>query len=223
MKRAFAVCLLASTLASTLASASVASADDDRARVHIKSEKHVQLESRASKHDAWLLACESPCDRDLALGDEYRVIYGTEARATRGDAFRLSAAPGGSVTVTVDEGSTAQAVGGLVMATGGVALAVVGLIGVAAVASAPSSSSDSSAHTAECSICGGGLRDFITFVSAIALIAGRGAVLTGVLLVNDAGPSTSQQPVFAREPTWTAPRAELATKRPFVVPLSFSF
>jgi hypothetical protein len=219
MKKALAGCLLASTLAS----ASIAHADEDHARVHIKSAKHVQLESRASMHDAWMLACESPCDRDLPLADEYRVIHGTEAGATRGDTFRLSGAPGGSVTVTVDEGSTAQFVGGLVVATGGVALAVVGMVGLAAVSSASSSSPDSNAHTADCSICGGGLRDPIAMISALALIAGGGAILTGVLLVNDAGPSTSQKPIFAREPTWTAPRAELATKRPFVVPLSFSF
>lgn len=221
MKKAFAGCLLASTLAS----ASIARADDDRAHVHIKSEKHVQLESRPSQHDAWMLACESPCDRDLPLANEYRVLYGTEARATRGETFRLSAAPGGSVTLTVDEGSTAQAVGGVVMAAGGVALAIVGVLGVAAVASAaPSpSSSDSNVKSAECSICGGGFRDLITLVSAVALVAGGGAILTGVLLVNDAGPSTSQKPVFAREPTWVGPRAAAPDRRALIVPLSFAF
>ena len=151
MKKAFAVCLLASTLASTLASASVASADDDRARVHIKSEKHVQLEIRPLQHDAWMLACDSPCDLDLPLASEYRVVYGTEAGATRD------------------------------------------------------------------------YSGLIRLVSAVALIAGGGAVLTGVLLVNDAGPSASQKPVFAREPTWAGPRAAAPDKRAFVVPLSFSF
>jgi hypothetical protein len=220
MKKAFAGCLLAATLAS----ASIARADDDRARVHIKSEKHVQLESRPSQHDAWLLACESPCDRDLPLANEYRVVYGPASRATHGETFRLSAAPGGSVTLTVDEGSTVQFVGGVVMAVGGVALAVVGLVGVATVASAPSSSSGSSNdHTADCSICGGGLGDLITLVSVVALVAGGGAILTGALLVNDAGPSTSQKPVFAREPTWVGPRAGAPDRRAFVVPLSFSF
>jgi hypothetical protein len=220
MKKALAGCLLASTLGS----ASIARADDDHARVHIKSEKHVQLESRPSPHDAWLLACESPCDRDLPLANEYRVVYGAAAEATRGDTFRLAAAPGGAVTVTADEGSTVQFAGGVVMAVGGVALAVAGLFGVAAVASAPSSTAGSSStHTAECSICGGGLGDLVTLVSVVALVAGGGAILTGALLVNDAGPSTSQKPVFAREPTWVAPRAAAPDRRAFVVPLSFSF
>lgn len=219
MKRVLAGCLLASSLAAP----SIARADDDRVHVHIKSEKHVQLESRPSQDDAWMVACDSPCDRDLPLGDEYRILYGTKATATRGDTFRLSASPGGSVNLTVDGGSTAQAVGGVVLGAGGVALAVVGLLGVAAVASVPSSSSDSNAKTAECSICGGGLRDLVALVSAVALIAGGGAILTGVLLVNDAGPSTSQKPVFAREPTWSSPRAAAPDKRAFVVPLSFSF
>jgi hypothetical protein len=220
MKRVLAGCLLASSLAAP----SIARADDDRAHVHIKSEKHVQLESRPSQQDAWMVACDSPCDRDLPLGDEYRVLHGTAAGATRGDTFRLSASPGGSVTLIVDGGSTAQAVGGVVLGAGGVALAFVGLLGVAAVASASSSSSsDSNAKGADCSICGGGLRDLVALVSAVALIAGGGAILTGVLLVNDAGPSTSQKPVFAREPTWSSPRAAVPDKRAFVVPLSFSF
>jgi hypothetical protein len=217
MKKALAACLLASTLAAE----SVGRADEERARVHIKSETHVQLESRSSSADAWALACDSPCDRELPLGDEYRMVYGAPAAQNRGDTFRLSALPGGSVTLTFDSGSTVQFVGGVAIAVGGVALAVAGVAGFAA--ASRSSSSDSSVKTAECSICGGGLGGLVEFVSVVALVAGGGALLTGVLLVNDAGPSTTQKPVFAREPTWLGPRAAGPDKRALIVPLSFAF
>ncbi len=104
------------------------------------------------------------------------------------------------------------------MGIGGAALLVVGGLLAGALVSAPS---ESSAKTAECSICGG--RDLVTLVSVVALVDGGGAIVTVALLVNDAGPSTSQKPVFAREPTWFAPRAAAPDRRAFVVPLSFSF
>ena len=61
------------------------------AMVHIDAPQTVVLDRKPRGGEAWVLACESPCDRDLPLASDYRVMYGTEAGATRGDTFRLSA------------------------------------------------------------------------------------------------------------------------------------
>jgi hypothetical protein len=68
------------------------------ATIHIESPKPVVLDRKPHGHEAWVLACESPCDRPMPIGDLYRVV-GTGIMSTPN--FTLEAKPGARHVVRV--------------------------------------------------------------------------------------------------------------------------
>lgn len=62
-------------------------------------------------------------------------------------------------------------------------------------------------------------------VSTVLLLAGGGLVAAGAsLLARSSAPTPrAQKTAFVRQPTWVGPQGVSPPKRPFVVPISFSF
>lgn len=100
-----------------------------KARVHIASSTTAVLYRRASGSTAWTLACTSPCDELLPLGDSYRVTGNGIAQS---DEFTLRGSPGSTIEIKVDGPSTAGIVLGGTLATVGFLAGYVGLLVVAA-------------------------------------------------------------------------------------------
>src|ERR1700723_2147423 len=92
--------------------------------VHLNAESGVRLEMNTSvapkwstsgwqADDAWSLVCDSPCDRPLPLGREYRLVGLRGVRPSR--PFFLEASPGQSVLVTATAASDDAFAGGVVL------------------------------------------------------------------------------------------------------------
>jgi hypothetical protein len=165
--------------------------------VHIDSPSEVQLESRTRDDREWRLACDSPCDRALPIGPEYR-IRGSGVRAS--NAFHLRAgAP--RIVLTVDPASTSGFVLGIVGTSIGGATVIIGalvlLIGAVV-------SSNKNADT-------GG----ITAVGTVITLGG-GAMLTGGILAISSNARTGVElRTNANSPAATFG----APKQAFTVPL----
>jgi hypothetical protein len=86
-------------------------------RVHIEAPTGVVLDRLPAGSDAWVLACASPCDKDLPRDDEYRI----EGAGLRGSSsFRLKASEGGEARLRVRTASrTAYTTGKWVLGAGG--------------------------------------------------------------------------------------------------------
>jgi len=100
-----------------------------KVRVRIDSPTSVVLYRRPAGSNAWTLACTSPCNEMLPLGDAYRVSGNDIWQSSE---FSLQGAPGSTVEVHVDGqstggmflGGTLTAVGGLVAYGGFLAVLV---------------------------------------------------------------------------------------------------
>lgn len=211
------------------------------ARVHIDSKIPVRLEQRArgGRGGSWSSACDAPCDRNLPLGDEYRVVYGKDV--TPGAPFRLRSEAGGRITLTVHPASGAAQAGGTALVVVGATLGIISLVGVVTFGSiATRTPNQAACHDGEAPhrdggiMCGfgEGIAAVLTLISAVGMLAGGGIVAGGVALLVDSGASTTQKEAtppltaFVREPTWVAPRGMPpgpSHKPGFVVPLSFAF
>jgi hypothetical protein len=99
--------------------------DGPLVRVHVTSSRVTYLYRRPEGSTDFLRACESPCDLELPLGDTYKI--GGSGITTSKD-FRLSGAPGGTVSITVDGPSWVGIVGGGVLALSGIGIGYVGLL-----------------------------------------------------------------------------------------------
>jgi len=95
-------------------------------RVHIEaSREDLELEMDTGGAMNWEVVCTAPCDRDLPLGHVYR-INGSGVRKSK--PFSLQAAAGSYVTLTVDHGTTAGFVGGIVLTSLGSPVVFVGAL-----------------------------------------------------------------------------------------------
>ena len=93
--------------------------------VHIEGSETAQLQrDPTGNHRDWVPVCAAPCDRAVSPKFEYR-IAGDGIRSSR--AFSLSAHDGGRETLTVDEGSKSGFVLGIVSASVGGLVMVIGL------------------------------------------------------------------------------------------------
>ncbi len=122
-------------------SATAAPMSGPRARVHINAPRPSYLHRRAAGTSEFVSACETPCDAEMPLGDTYK-IGGSGFTTTR--EFKLDAAPGGSVVLTVDGPSWPGIVGGSAVAVVGAAAGYAGvwLLALAGVGCSAGSSPD---------------------------------------------------------------------------------
>jgi hypothetical protein len=163
------------------------------ARVHIRSSGTLFLYQRAPNDADFALACTSPCDRDLPLGDVYK-IGGSDIKTT--SEFRLDGEPGSTIEISVSGPSWAGIVGGGLLTIAGGVSAYWGLI-VAGVGSS-------------CSTTDSGCRDLRNGGLA-ALAIGAGAMALGLLIVYPSMKSDVSQEralrdaprdAFVRAPVW---------------------
>jgi hypothetical protein len=158
-----------------------------RAYVHLESKGAAYLYRRAAGTTEFVTACESPCDTELPLGDTYK-IGGSGLKTT--PEFRLKAAPGGEVRLTVDGANWLGIVAGGAMIVVGAVPLYVGLL----LAPLLSVGGDASGIVLGCLGIGGAA-------------VGIGAVV----LITSMRTDFSQKPLepakdaFVRTPLWRAP------------------
>ena len=206
--------------------------------VHVSSPRVVRLEQRAAERSPWESACDSPCDRELPLAAEYRVVYAKDAAP--GDPFRLHDSPDDEVELRVDMPSNGERIAGRVVTGVGVVAAVVGVIGVVSFGIAASRTpneaachdgDDPSAHRDGGIACGlgEGIAAGLAVISGVFALVGGGLIIGGLGITRDGdGHAKQQEPsprldAFVRRPTWVGPNLATASRPPMFVPLSFSF
>ncbi len=111
--------------AAPAASATPAAAEAPAVVVHIEGSETAQLQRDANgNHREWVTVCSAPCDKAVSPQYDYR-ISGDGIRSSR--VFSLSARGGEHETLTVDEGSRGGFVLGIVGASVGGVVMIVGL------------------------------------------------------------------------------------------------
>jgi len=200
------------------------------ARVHIAADTPVRLESRApaSAETGWTTACTAPCDRNLPVYAEYRVV--SAAGGALGEPFRLDASASHTLTVEVVPRSRARQATGTAMIGVGVAGAVISAAGVLTftiAASRPPSGPACEPHDRgdpgiSCGL-GQGLAAALAIFCGVGLLASGGVIVGGAALLSSSHEKTTQKPTFARAATWVGPTVAASGKSAFVLPLSFSF
>jgi hypothetical protein len=194
-----------------------------RVRVHVKSPSPVQLEARESGAAAWAPVCGVPCDQELPLGDEYRIVYGKNGDAP-GLPFRLTATGPGGVVLKVHPASLGAKAGGGVLIGLGAALATVGALGLFVGIAVAAQPTECRADAGDWCSSGPALGEAVALVSLVPLLVGGGIIAGGASMMAGSKASATQRPASGREPTWVGPRAAGASGRAgFVAPLSFSF
>ena len=162
------------------ASATPAAAEGASVVVHIEGSETAQLQRDANgNHREWVTVCSAPCDKAMSPQYDYR-ISGDGIRSSR--VFSLSARGGEHETLTVDEGSRGGFVLGIVSASVGGLVMVIGLFVVLANATASlvdgsngvSNSPDRSGETLGWGISAVGLAGIIGGVVLIASNARSG-------------------------------------------------
>jgi hypothetical protein len=204
---------------------------DATARVHVASKIPVQLERHVVERQEWELVCVAPCDQDVSLADEYRIVDAKQPGV--GEPLRLRAEPGGAVTLTYAPASVPAKVAGGVLVTAGGVLAAFGTAGLIGGVTLASSGGGCGPQSGDWCGLGQAIGTLIAIVGGVGMLAGGGMVLGGVALLGDSGASTKQRrtpdAAFVREPAWLGPRlaspaAAAATPRStMLVPLTFSF
>ena len=184
-----------------------------RARVHMRTPHPAYLYRRAAGTTDFVTACESPCDQEMPIGDTYRI--GGSGFSTTPE-FKLDAAPGGSVEVTVDGPSWAGIVGGGLLTVGGGVTAYIGTI--FALTGSACSSSSSNGYSSRNNGC-----DSVRNVGLGALAVGAGMIVLGLVIVFPSMKTdfsqqkgTPGKDAFVRTPTWrSASSAEGGTPATF--------
>jgi hypothetical protein len=88
-----------------------------KARVHITTSRSAILYRRPAGSGSWTKACASPCDRELPIGDTYRI---TGNGLPQSKEFHLDVGSAGFVDLVVDPPNTGGMVlGGMLAGTGG--------------------------------------------------------------------------------------------------------
>jgi hypothetical protein len=96
-----------------------------KALVHIQSPRHVTLDRKNPGEDEpWVTACESPCDVELPLDNDYRIV-GSGVRPS--GEFRLEGKPGERIVLEVNPSSKAVRATGILLGSLGITAIVSGL------------------------------------------------------------------------------------------------
>jgi hypothetical protein len=192
---------------------------DATVRVHVVSPVPVRLERHVPERESWELVCAAPCDQDLPLVDEYRVV---DEKQRAAETIRLRAAPARAITLTYSPASTAATVRGGALVAGGTVLGAASTAGlILGVLLAASDCGPGYCDLRK------GIGEFVAVVSGIGVIGGAALIITGVGALSDSGPHTTQRSTekanFVREPTWIA-SGHASTPRPAMfLPLALSF
>jgi len=195
-------------------------------RVHVSAPKTVTLQRSYLGRGDWVNACDSPCGKELAVADTYRVVYDRNQAAS--EPFRLAAPAGGAVDLIVTPPSK---VGGTVLMAIGGAVGVAGLVGTIGggylIASSPSAADCAAQPQTDANrLCGIGrpLGAIILLPSLAVLLGGVALTVVGANVRSGAAPDTKQRAAaFVRQPTWISPEVGSAGKRGVMMPLRFSF
>lgn len=195
-----------------------ARADDTSVLVHISSKGPARLERR-DVGKAWVTVCDAPCDREVPLGDEYRIGFGKKG-LTHGAPFRLNAASD-AVELKVQPPSPVGEASGTALVVIGGAVALVGALGLI-VSIGLAVHPETPCHTDWC-IDPHSLAGALALVSGFGLLLGGGVLAGGASIIGDAQAKTTQRPWAGREPTWAVPQVVSARKAAVFAPLSLSF
>jgi len=190
-------------------------------RVHLDSKTPVQLESRAPGANEWSKACDAPCDRNLPLDHQYRIVDGAGGAA--GKSFSLDAGMGSKVTVTHEPTSQAGRVGGTVIVVVGGGLAALSLVGVVGGGSLALTGPSCEKGSNDWCGLGQAIGVVVLIVSSAGLLLSGGIIAGGLAVRSGAAASHTQRPTAVREPTWLGPQSAASSRSGFVLPLSFSF
>jgi hypothetical protein len=103
----------------------VVASTDGTVLVHLETPSPVSLEHRAGPQAAWEHGCDSPCDARMPVGDEYRIVGGSDINQS--NSFILDGSKGDRAVLYVAPGSknrqkigTGILIGGAVVLVGGV-------------------------------------------------------------------------------------------------------
>lgn len=194
---------------------------DGTVTVHVNSPTPVTLQRRASATSAWEVACTSPCDQRLPVGDEYQIAASGDGTPSK--PFRLDSSRG-NVTLDVSPGSTKKKQTGMYVTIGGGVLVVAGAITMIA-GSKPSDTFPAGGTT-------GNSNTNVLFVGGALVFAGVVAgIYGGSMWVNgaktdvegDVGGTASSHGAV-QTPVKTAQQQVAPTTPTFIVPiLSGSF
>jgi hypothetical protein len=157
-----------------------ASAADDEelsAPVHVDADRPVTLERFDDARQAWVFACEAPCDAALPEHAKYRFV-GRDVRST--GTFALGTASGERLSYRVSTVSMVTFNAGLVLALGGGGLFIVGDWALTINELAPPLVCllKSDAHHAPCSPSSA-----VTTAGVVGLVAGAAAVAVGAVVL----------------------------------------
>jgi hypothetical protein len=190
--------------------------------VHIDSPDPVTLERNTT--NGWQFACSSPCDRNLSLDYEYRLV-GSGIRTT--GVFHLQARPGDRIELQVNPSSRGAFVGGIILVSTGPVVMLVGL--VVLLVAATESIADTCFSTTS-SVCSnqhdsgsGGT------VGALLLVGGAAMIIGGIVMIaSNAHSGVAQQPLeraqpprdaWLRLPTWHEDSMAVAAPKAASVPV----
>ncbi|MDB5218840.1 MAG: hypothetical protein JWO86_6767 [Myxococcaceae bacterium] len=203
--------LAVASAALIVATPALARAEGDT-KLHIEGPPGLVVEHRDGAKSKWAFACNTPCDEEVSLFDQYRI--------DGGDAFRLERPSGDVVTIRFEPRSPSATAGGVAVTIVGVGVTVFGLaltlLGAAAAAPC-------SAGAEGWSVCGGGPGTLVAglVVSGIGIVG----IVGGVSVASQSGSKVTrvENAASPREPTWSAPRATAVAPSEMVLPIRFSF
>ncbi len=177
--------------------------------VHIETDREIVLEG-SPPEGGWAVVCNAPCDRELPLDYSYRI---TGPGIRRSKVFQIGAQAGQRVVISVNPGSTGAFVGGIVLASIGIPVILVGLIVVLVGAVENACSTDTSG------VCTSGNSGSSTETTGwIITLVGVGSIVTGIILIAGNARTSQTQEILApgaqpahkddawlRLPTWHEP------------------
>jgi hypothetical protein len=179
------------------------------------------LWAREPGKTAWEVACEAPCQRDLALDDEYR-ISGSGLRSS--DEFRLAASAGDVVELRVRPSSESMWELGVIVAGAGILVdlgALYALIVSFAVKLGDCTSNSALVSLVAQGVCRGEpTPNTLRAMALIALVPGTLAAVLGISTASANWSTRFTQVEFAVPPTAEEPPA---LRDPVESPVSFSF
>jgi hypothetical protein len=193
--------------------------------VHIDTRKVVQLYRRPAGGSGFVHACQSPCDMELPLGDEYHLI-GSGISQTKD--FHLQGSQDDQVTLTVNGPSAGGMLAGGTLAVGGSIAMYMGALAALSGLGETCGSTSSYSCGASDGDRKGGLIAFVVGTAAAALgtYVLINAASTDVNQGAAASPAAASNDAFVREAMWRTPTSAEGARldaSAVTLPLRFSF